>query len=89
MSGSKIDATIVIIGEDWKLSIARDSVTFGGLLACVGVGVWVDSIALQWIGGIMWILGILGRIRHIIDKNRKTPQEAANWLRDKYNVTAR
>jgi len=48
--------TIIVIKESLMVSIARDLFSCGSLLACVGVGVWVGSDALQWIAGLFWVI---------------------------------
>lgn len=52
---------LVIIDDRLPLSIARDLVSIGTLTAAVGLGVWLDSVALQWIAGILWILIVIGK----------------------------
>lgn len=82
----KPKAEIIYVHETFLESLARDAVTFVTLTACIGVGVYLDSTALQWIGGVMAIVMILSRGNLRI--KRGTPQECANWLREKWGVSA-
>lgn len=75
--------------HDSKLGFwRRYFVTYGTLLACIGVGVLVQSDALQWIGSIIWFLGILGWAITYAKQGYKTPQEAADYLAEKYGAVA-
>lgn len=46
---------ILIIYETRKDSIISDLFTFGSLTAVVGIGVLLNSTALQWIAGLAWV----------------------------------
>lgn len=63
------DKKFIIIKDDrlWK-SISRDTYSIGALLLAVGLGVVLDSTALQWIAGIAWILVIIGKASGEIKK---------------------
>ena len=75
------DAKHIIINDDRLLkSIIRDTYTFAGLLACVGIGVWVSSTALQWTGGIMWVLAVISIAYRKANSNRKTIKDAKAYL---------
>ena len=52
---------INIAHESFKESVASDCFTFGMLVGVVLVGKWVDSDALEWIGGLMVIFGVIGK----------------------------
>ena len=52
---------ISIVHENLKESVASDCFTFGMLVGVVLVGKWVDSDALQWIGGLMVIFGVISK----------------------------
>lgn len=45
----------------WK-SVVSDVFSFVTLMAMVGVGWFVDSSALQWIGGIIWCIWLMARL---------------------------
>lgn len=71
----------IIISDDrlWK-SIARDTYSGAVLLALVLLGWWIGSAALQWIGGIVWILFLFGRAANTLQKYRFTITEARDEL---------
>lgn len=51
---------IVIVDQRMWQSIASDAVSFGLLALAMFVGVALNSAALQWVGGIVWILHLFG-----------------------------
>jgi hypothetical protein len=67
---------------------ARYFVSYGTLLGCIGIGVMVGSDALQWIGGVVWFIGLVGMAMAFSKNAHKTPQEAANHLFKNYGVKA-
>jgi hypothetical protein len=54
-------AGVVIVRESLIESFLNDAWTFSCLVAVIAVGVWIDSSAMQWIGGICWFIAILNR----------------------------
>ena len=52
---------LVVDDRLWK-SVSRDIVSIVTLFAMVGVGYVLGSVALQWIGGLIWILWIIARV---------------------------
>jgi hypothetical protein len=67
---------VVIDDRLWK-SAARDLISCCSLLVAVAVGVVVDSSALQWIGGLMWVLWFFARTsRDVKNKTYGTIAEA-------------
>lgn len=56
---------LIIIKEGIVGSIVTDLVSAGTLLGLIGIGMWLDSAALQWFGGALAMLHILGRASHI------------------------
>lgn len=85
---SQHPATLVILLYEtvWQ-SAARDLISTGTLLACVGIGIWVESKALQWVGGLMWCLWLLSRLGDMsVTRLRMTPAEAVRHLIDTFGV---
>lgn len=76
--------TIIILHETLWQSVVRDTYTFGALAAVVGLGVYLESAALQWIGGIIWMMWLLSRAARLAgDKSsRLTVEEARRKLDD-------
>lgn len=78
----------IIITDDrlWR-SALRDVVTLASVVGIIGIGWFLDSSAMQWAGFVvaaLMLIALAGASR----KRRKTPQEAAKYLRDKFGVTA-
>jgi hypothetical protein len=53
--------TIIVLREGVIGSLVTDTYTYGGLLACIGVGIWAESAALQWVAGLMFSLAVIGK----------------------------
>jgi hypothetical protein len=47
---------IIILHESVAQSWARDASSFALALAMIGVGVWLESSAIQWIGWFVWLV---------------------------------
>ena len=68
---------IIILHERLRDSLISDISTFGCMIAACYVGVALNSQALQWIAGLMIVLGIVTRAskgmrqRFTIDQARK------------------
>jgi len=50
---------VIIVYESLKLSILRDLFTFFMLVSVVGIGVWVGSAAMQWVGALIGFICLL------------------------------
>lgn len=74
---------VIRFPEPLGLSIARDLVSTGTLLGAIGVGVWLDSDALQWVAGIIWCLWLIGKGTELTEKRTHTVAEARKLL-DEY-----
>jgi hypothetical protein len=55
------ETKIMIVHETVRDSYISDAGTFGALLISIFVGWLLDSQALQWIAGLMFIIGVLFR----------------------------
>lgn len=58
---NKAPKNIIILHETMLHSIAKDVFSCAMLLATIGVGVYIDSGALQWCAGIFWIIWIFSK----------------------------
>jgi len=56
----------IAIADDrlWK-SVARDIASTMALISSVVVGVFIGSQALQWIGGLLWVVWTLSRLSNV------------------------
>lgn len=52
---------VVIIKETVKESILTDAITFMMVFSLVGIGIWLNSNSLQWIGGFFAIMAVSSR----------------------------
>jgi len=52
---------IIVIRESLAKSLARDLFTVSSLTAMVGIGVVLESAAMQWIGAACWLLMAFAR----------------------------
>ena len=50
---------IIVVHESVLASYLKDIASVGSLTAAVGLGIWLDSSALQWVAGLLWIVIIL------------------------------
>lgn len=82
---------VILLQEGWLESLLKDTTTFGGLIAVVALGLILNSQALQWLGGLCWLIWITmrGVTMTMRTMPRRTPQEAADHLWRTYGVRAR
>lgn len=66
----------------------RHVVSYGTLLGCIGLGIVTGSDALQWIGGAVWFVGLMGMAVAFNNHALKTPQQAADYLAARYGAVA-
>lgn len=52
---------ILLVHESFAQSVMKDVISAVTLLSMVGVGVWIDSSAMQWVAGIIWLLWMVGK----------------------------
>ena len=79
---------MIFLHESVRESLVSDIGTFATLASIIGLGVYLESSAMQWAGFIMVSMGIIGRAARMHKgKVRYTPQEAADYLHETYGVT--
>jgi hypothetical protein len=71
---------IIVIKEPLIQSIARDLVSVGALIGAVGLGVYLDSQALQWIAGIVWLLILPLKAFSLMHNSKVTIEQARQKL---------
>jgi hypothetical protein len=79
---------VILVVESVKQSIIKDTFTFVMVTSLIGIGVFLESTAMQWFGAFMAMVGILGAIKKYSQKQTMTPQQAADYLRDNYVATS-
>ena len=80
---------IIIIRETLLSSLISDAVTFVTVLSIIGIGVWLHSAAMQWMGFLMVLVTLGSRLSGTKEKYQKTPQEAADYLKEEFDVAPR
>jgi uncharacterized protein (AIM24 family) len=71
---------VVIIHETVLKSWLRDLSTFALFAALIGLGVFLNSSAMQWMGAIIAFLTVCGKASGLHKKNRKSIAEARQFL---------
>ena len=79
---------VMLVVEGVKQSIIKDAFTFVMVTSLIWIGVVLNSNAMQWFGAFMAMICILGAFKKYIKNQTMTPQQAADYLRDNYGVTA-
>lgn len=74
------DTEVIVIRESLGESIAKDVSSVAALTAAVSLGVWLESSAMQWIGGVLWIIAIVSRLLRLLKDNRMSIEEARAFL---------
>lgn len=71
---------VIVIRERFLHSVGKDVVSFATLIATIGVGVWLDSSALQWIAGLAWIAWCFARVTRLVKDNTFSIAQARKRL---------
>lgn len=74
------ETEVIIVRETLRESIAKDVFSVAALTAAVSLGVWLESSAMQWIGGVLWILVVVSRLLRLLKDNRMSIEEARAFL---------
>lgn len=74
------DTEVIIIRESLGESIAKDVASVAALTAAVSLGVWLESSAMQWIGGVLWIIAIVSRLLRLLKDKRMSIEDARAFL---------
>jgi len=73
---------VLVIKESFAASAGKDLVSALTMLSCIGIGVWVGSAALQWTGGIIWLVWCAGKMVGTSRRNTFTIAGARKRLDD-------
>lgn len=74
----KKETEFVILHESVIQSWVRDSSTFALFASLIGVGIYLDSSAMQWIGFFVAVITIMARSSGKV--KRMTKQQAIDYL---------
>lgn len=67
---------IIVVDDRLSKSVGRDLVTFGSLVLVMSVSVLLQSEAMQWITGGLWVIWLFARAIGAGKANRMTLDEA-------------
>ncbi|MFP2872627.1 hypothetical protein ACLEIY_10310 [Acetobacter tropicalis] len=87
----KTDQEFLLIAQTALGGIMVNISTFVLVLATIGIGVWLDSSPMEWVGAIMFWMVLIARAANR-KSNKKAfdhPQELADYLHRKYGVIAK
>ena len=73
-------AEVIVVHESVLASYLKDIASVGSLTAAVGLGIWLDSAALQWVAGLLWIVMILSASFKSTNDKRMTVADARKRL---------
>lgn len=79
---------IILATETALLSWARDASSFVMAAAMTGVGRLLNIVPLEWIGAVLFMLTLVSSASALRRSYRKTPQQAADFIKGRYGVTA-
>lgn len=78
---------IIVVHESVRDGIIKDCAHLAAAAAVIALGWSLDSSAMQWVGFSVFLMLLLAYSTSS-GKPRQTPQQAADYLRDTYGVTA-
>lgn len=87
----KKDVCFYLVAQSAIGGIAVNLSTFVLVLATIGIGVWLDSSPMEWVGAIMFWVVLSARAANRKSNNKAFdhPQELADYLHSKYGVIAK
>ena len=68
--------TIILIDDRWLPSLVRDAGTFLLAVALIGIGKYLNSNAMEWLGFVMFFMAILAQAGSGMNKSKYTLDEA-------------
>lgn len=71
---------VILLHETVFTSLMRDASTFAMFVALIGIGVLLDSSALQWTGAMLGFLAIVARSSKVQSDARMTIRQAREYL---------
>jgi hypothetical protein len=71
---------VICIVKNWRDTLLHDLASIATFVVMLGTGVYLDSEAMQWIGGFLWLLWVFGFATAIQNKSRMTIAQARKRL---------
>lgn len=78
----------IVISETLLQSVIRDLISIVMLLLSIGIGVFLKSTALQWVGALFFIISCFSLTARLFNKPPKSAQALANYLYKEHGVKA-
>ena len=79
MEKKKEQITIVLIKNYWE-GFFQSLAWIAVLTASIGLAVWLDSTAMQWVMALLWFLTLIGWAIGKSAKMRMTPEDAVSEI---------
>lgn len=74
------ETEVIMVRESLRESVMKDISSVAALTGAVSLGVYLESSAMQWIGGILWMLVVTSRLLRFVKDNRMSIEEARAFL---------
>jgi len=71
---------VILLQESVWQSFCRDALTFATFAAMIGLGVYLDSSAMQWVGGVLFFIALMARVVNTGKRNTYTIEQAREKL---------
>ena len=80
MADNNKTTEVILLHESWRESVKSDATTFATIALVIGLGSYLESSAMQWVGFVFVILSVVGRSVRKGNKHRMTVKEARQRL---------
>ena len=71
---------VIVVVKNWPDTILHDLASVATFVVMIGTGVYLESTAMQWIGGLMWLLWVVSFASIVAKKGRMTIAQARKRL---------
>ncbi len=71
---------VIVVVKNWRDTALHDIASIATFVAFIGIGVLLQSTAMQWAGALLWFIWVLGFASALAKKNRMTIPEARKRL---------
>ena len=86
MTDTPTKPSVLLIRESAWQSIVSDTYSAIAAIGVMGIGWWLNSSAMQWCGFLLFWITLAANTK---DDKRRSPQDAADYLKSEYGVTAK
>ncbi len=85
---TKEKPTVLVVHETVAQSLASDMISVALAIGLIGIGHWFGSAVMEWFGFILASMSLVSRAANHGRSARRTPQQAADYIRDKWGVVS-